>query len=116
MPYRGRAAEIAPLRAQLVCVMLIAMSVSFEFLRGTLGVLGLGCAYMAGRSLASVRKGWQEISTLYGWIIRALVCLTAIVFRHPVDNMAIGVWCLAAAAFAIAWWQTMRQKPPEDLS
>ena len=92
------------------------MPVSFEFLRGTLGVIGLGCAYMGGRSLAAVRKGWQKLSKLYAWLIRAFVCLTAIVLRHAVDGIAITVWCLSAAAFGIAYWQTMHQKPPEDLS
>src|SRR5262252_3779947 len=96
--------------------MLKAMPVSFEFLRGTLGIIGLGCAFMAGRSLAAVRKGWQKLSQLYGWLIRAFLCLAAIVFRHPVDTIAIAVWGLAIVAFAIAFWQTNRQKPPEDLS
>src|SRR5262245_18590183 len=96
--------------------MLKAMPVSFEFLRGTLGVIGLGCAYMAGRSLAAVRQGWQKISKLYGWVIRAAVCLTAIVFRQSVDNIAFAVWCLSAVAFGVAYWHTMHQKPPEDLS
>ena len=96
--------------------MLKAMPVSFEFLRGTLGVIGVGCAYMAGRSVAFVRKGWQKLSKLYGWLIRAFVCLSAIVFRHPVDTIAIVVWCVSAAAFALAYWQATHQKPPEDLS
>ena len=96
--------------------MLKAMPVSFEFLRGTLGIIGLGCAYMVGRSLVAVRKGWQKLSQLYGWLIRAFLCLSAIVFRHSVDNIAIAVWCLAVVAFGIAYWQTSRQKPPEDLS
>jgi hypothetical protein len=30
-----------------------------EFLRGALGLIGAGCAYMAGRSAAALRKGWQ---------------------------------------------------------
>ena len=96
--------------------MLRAMPVSFEFLRGTLAIIGLGCAYMAGRSFASVRKGWHKISTFYGWLIRAFVCLTAIVFRHSMDNVAIASWCLSVVAFGIAWWQTMHRKPPEDLT
>jgi hypothetical protein len=96
--------------------MLKAMPVSFEFLRGTLGVIGVGCAYMAGRSVAFVRKGWQKVSKLYGWLIRAFVCLSAIVFRHPVDTIAIVVWCVSAVAFALAYWQAAHQKPPEDLS
>jgi hypothetical protein len=92
------------------------MPVSFEFLRGVLGIIGLGCAYMAGRSLAAVRKGWHRLSRLYGWIIRATVCLAAIVFRHPVDSIAMITWALAAAAFGLAYWQAINQRPPEDLS
>src|SRR5215467_3717406 len=92
------------------------MAVSFEFLRVVLGVIGLGCAYMAGRSLAAVRKGWHKISRFYGWVIRATVCLTAIVFRHSVDSMAVGVWLLAALAFGAAYWMEMHRRPPEDLS
>jgi hypothetical protein len=92
------------------------MPVSFEFLRGVLGVVGVACAFMAGRSLAAVRKGWQKPGTLYGWIIRAVVCLSAIVFRHPVDNTAFVIWTMAAVVFAVALWQTSRRKPPEGLS
>jgi len=92
------------------------MPVSYEFLRGTLGIIGLGCAYMAGRSAVAVRKGWQRLSKLYGWIIRGFLCLSLIAFRHSVDNVAIGIWALAVLAFAAAYWQTSHQKPPEDLS
>ena len=61
------------------------MVVSFEFLRGILGILGLACAYMAGRSLVAVRKGWQKMGSLYGWLIRMMVCLAAVAFRHSID-------------------------------
>lgn len=96
--------------------MLKGMPVSFEFLRGVLGIVGVGCAFMAGRSLAAVRKGWQKLPKLYAWIIRAVVCLGAIVLRHPLDTIAAGVWAAAAIAFGLAYWQTLHQKPPEDLS
>ena len=92
------------------------MPVSFEFLRGTLAVVGLGCAYMLGRSVVAVRKGWVKPSKLYGWLIRTFVCLSAIVIRYPVDRLAIVVWCLSVVVFGIAYWQMMHQKPPEDLS
>jgi hypothetical protein len=92
------------------------MPESFEFLRATLGVIGLGCAYMAGRTLVAVRKGWQKLPKLYGWLIRAVVCLGAIVARHPVDRVAITVWGLAVVAFGLAYWQMSRSRPPEDLT
>jgi len=92
------------------------MAVSFEFLRGALGVIGVACAYMAGRSLIGVRKGWQKLSSLYGWIIRGGVCLLAIVFRHAVDNTAIALWILAAFCFCAGLYQASHRKPPEDLT
>ncbi|HLK69245.1 MAG TPA: hypothetical protein VKU19_37695 [Bryobacteraceae bacterium] len=92
------------------------MPESMEFLRGVLGVIGLGCAYMAGRSLVSVRKGWQKISKLYGWVIRTLVCLIGMAFRHSIDNIDMAIWALAVLAFGLGVWNTAHQKPPEDLS
>jgi len=90
--------------------------VSYEFLRGVLGIIGLACAYMAGRTAVAVRKSWTKPSKLYGWVIRATVCLAAIVFRHPVDLVAIVLWALAALAFGGAWYQAQHHKPPEDLT
>ena len=92
------------------------MAVSLEFLRGALGVIGVACAYMAGRSLIAVRKGWQKLSSLYGWILRGSVCLLAIIFRHPVDNTAIVLWVLAAICFGAGMYQALHRKPPEDLT
>jgi len=43
------------------------MPVSTEFLRGVLGLIGIGCAYMMGRS-----AGWQKRSRIYGWWIRTM--------------------------------------------
>ena len=92
------------------------MPVPTEFLRGVLGVIALGCAYLAGRSLLAVRKGWHKLSKLYGWLIRLTVCLAAVAFRHPVDMVDIALWVLAAAAFAGGFWSAGHQKPPEDLT
>jgi hypothetical protein len=33
-----------------------------------------------------------------------------------VDTAAVIVWALAAAAFALAAWQTSHRPPPEDLT
>lgn len=88
----------------------------YDFLRGVLGMMGLACAYMTGRSLAMVRLGWQKLSRLYGWIIRSLVCLVAVIYRHDIDAIAIVVWVLALAAFAGGYWTASHAKPPEDLT
>jgi len=87
-----------------------------EFLRGVLGLLGIACAYMTGRSFAAVRKGWQKISRVYGWILRTVLCLAAMAFRFPVDFVDFLVWALAAVAFTAAAWTTSHQKPREDLT
>jgi hypothetical protein len=92
------------------------MPVSMEFLRGVLGLIGIACAYMMGRSLAAVRKGWQRPSRLYGWMIRTVLCLGALTIRHPIDIGDIVVWGIAAAAYGIALWTASREKPQEDLT
>ena len=87
-----------------------------EFLRGVLGLFGIACAYMTGRSVAAMRKGWQKPSRLYGWIFRTLACLAAVAFRFPLDFVDILVWALSAVAFTAALWSTSREKPQEDLT
>ncbi len=87
-----------------------------EFLRGLLGFVGMGAAFMAGRSAVAVRKGWQKPSRLYGWAIRTLVCVVAVAFRNPVDTVDLIVWGLATVAFAGGLRSALRQKPPEDLT
>lgn len=92
------------------------MPASFEFLRGVLGVIGVGCAFMAGRALIAVRRGWMKRPRMYGWIIRALVCLIAVAIRHTVDVEDYAMWGGGLAAFAAGAWAASRVKPPEDLT
>ena|ERR1039458_8112929 len=92
------------------------MAVPIEFLRGVLGVICIGCAYMTGRTVATVRKGWHKPSRLYGWIVRMVLCLAAVAFRHPVDVVDIVIWALSAVAFSSACWNMSREKEEEDLS
>jgi hypothetical protein len=92
------------------------MPVSFEFLRGAIGVIGIGCMFMTGRAVGAIRKGWMKPARLSGWVLRDFVCLAALIIRHPLDSMAIVVWILALAAFAGGWVLTARQQPPEDLT
>ena len=87
-----------------------------EFLRGFLGLLGLACAYMAGRTVVAVRKGQLKLSRLYAWILRTLICMLALAFRHPVDTLSLILWALAIVACAAGFWQASHQKPPEDLT
>jgi hypothetical protein len=90
--------------------------VSYEFLRGVLGVIGVACAFLAGRTCFAVRKGRVKLSRLYAWVIRSAACLGAMIIRHPLDVVAIAVWTLAAVAFAVAYWESSRERPPEDLT
>jgi hypothetical protein len=91
-------------------------NVPIEFLRGVLGVLCIFFAHMAGRSMMAVRKGRQRVARLYGWILRTAICAAIMIFRHPLDNIALAVWGLAIAAFALGAWSVAREKPPEDLT
>ncbi|HXS97530.1 MAG TPA: hypothetical protein VN736_23185 [Candidatus Limnocylindrales bacterium] len=92
------------------------MPASFEFLRGVLGVIGIGCSFMAGRAMIAVRRGWMKLPRMYGWIIRAVICLAAVAFRHAVDTEDYAMWGLAVAAFALGAWGASRVKPQEDLT
>jgi len=92
------------------------MPVPIEFLRGLLGFIGIVCAHMTGRALIAVRKGWWKPSRLYGWIIRTVLCMAAVAFRHAVDTAAIIIWIVAAAALAAGMWSVSHQKKPEDLT
>lgn len=90
--------------------------VPIELLRFLLGVIGLGAAFMAGRTMAAVRKGRVKPGRQFAWIVRAGLCLGALAFRQRLDSFLLGAWVLAAVAFAVGWWQAAHQKPPEDLS
>jgi hypothetical protein len=87
-----------------------------ELPRSLLGLIGLGSAFMAGRSLAAVRKGLVQAGRHYAWMLRTVLCLAALAFRHSPDAILMGGWALSAAACAGGWWQVAHRKPPEDLS
>jgi hypothetical protein len=90
--------------------------VSFEFLRGVLGVLAVLFAHLAGRSGAQARKRKQKLTYFYGWVIRAAVCLIVVSIRHPLGLLDLAVWALSAIAFGIGWWDAWRDRPTEDLT
>jgi len=96
--------------------MLGVMPVSFDFLRGVLGMLAIFFGHLSGRSAAAVRKGQQKLSRFYGWLIRTAICLLALSLRFRLDIIDIAVWSLCAGAFALGWWDGSRDKKPEDLT
>jgi hypothetical protein len=90
--------------------------VSFEFLRGVLAVCAVIFAHLSGRSAMAVRKGTQKLSRLYGWILRAVAAAGAIIVKHPVDGLIIGIWAVCLLAFAIGWWDAGRPRKVDDLT
>jgi hypothetical protein len=92
------------------------MPVSTEFLRGIAGFIGIGCAFMFGRSLALFRKARQKQSRLYAWAFRTALCMTGVALRNRVDAADIVIWMLATIAFALAFWNHSRVKIEEDLT
>jgi hypothetical protein len=87
-----------------------------ELLRAFLGLIGIGSAFMAGRTMAAVRKGQIKAGRHYAWMVRAVICVAALAFRHAPDAILIGALALSAAAWAGGWRQASRATPPEDLS
>jgi hypothetical protein len=88
-----------------------------DFLRGLIGALGIGCALLLAQSLVGLRKGRTKLGTFYAWLIRTGLCLGALAIKHSIDAEAIVIWTLAAAAFAVGYWEAGREKkPPEDLT
>jgi predicted MFS family arabinose efflux permease len=92
------------------------MPVSIEFLRGILALIGIGCAYLLGRSIAGYRRGWQKRSSVVGWALRTTACLLAVTLRNPSTLVIAGVW-IAAAALAVLGYRVMsRARKEEDLT
>jgi len=94
------------------------MPVPIDFMRGLIGVIGIGCAYMLARSIVSLRKGQVRISNLYSWLIRMTLCMAAVWYtaRGGVDSADLAIWALAAVAFATGYWDASRVRKHEDLT
>ena len=85
-------------------------------MRGILGFIGIGCAFMLGRSIMGLRRGWQKQSHVVGWAVRFLLCLGAVAFRHHLDAADIAIFSLSVFACIAALWQFSREKKEEDLT
>jgi len=92
------------------------MPLPLDFLRGLIGSLGVGCAFLLAQALVNLRKGRTRLSNFYAWLIRTGLCLGALVIKHPIDAEALVIWTLAAAAFATGYWEASREKKSEDLT
>jgi hypothetical protein len=94
------------------------MPVPIDFMRGLIGVIGVGGAFMLARSMVAVRKGQVRISNLYSWLIRLTLCMAAVWYpsRASVDSVDLMIWALAAVAFAAGYWDASRERKHEDLT
>ena len=92
------------------------MPLPMDFLRGLIGCLGIGCAFLFAQAMVNLRKGRGKLSNFYAWMIRTGLCLGALAIRHAIDSEAIVIWTLAAAAFAVGYWEAAREKQAEDLT
>ncbi len=93
-------------------------AVPIQFLRGLVGFIGIGCAYMLARAVVAMRKGQVRVSRMYAWLIRTSLCLLAVWYpeRASIDLVDLIVWALAALAFAVGYWDASRVKKQEDLT
>lgn len=91
------------------------MPVPLDFLRGLLGMLAILFAHLLGRSIVRVRRGSAPSRSLYGWLIRTLLCLGAVLWRSGCDRISIVVFVLAAASLSLGAWQEQRPRKHEDL-
>lgn len=87
-------------------------------MRGLVGVIGIGCAYMLARAMVAVRKGQVRLSKLYSWLVRLILCMAAVWYpaRSSVDTVDLVIWSLAAGAFAMSYWEATRERKQEDLT
>ena len=94
------------------------MPVPIDFMRGLVGVIGIGCAFMLARAVVAFREGQVRISKLYGWLIRLTLCMAAVWYpvRGSIDTADLVIFALAAAAFAAGYWDRTRVKKQEDLT
>jgi len=92
------------------------MALPLDFLRGLIGLLGVGCAFVLAQSVVALRKGRGRLSTFYAWLIRTCLCLGAVALRHSLNIEDFVIWTLAVAAFAGGYWEASREKKPEDLT
>ena len=92
------------------------MPLPLDFLRGLIGSLGVGCAFLLAQSLVALRKGRTRLGSFYAWLIRTGLCLGALAIKHSIDAEALVIWTLAAAAFSVGYWEASREKKAEDLT
>jgi hypothetical protein len=93
-------------------------AVPIGFLRGVVGVIGVGCAHMLARAIVGLRKGQLRRSKMYAWLLRTILCLLAVWYpaRPDIDTVDAVIWFLAAVAFGLGYWDASRAKKEEDLT
>jgi len=92
-----------------------SMPIPLDVLRVVLGLLGLFFAHFLGRSIVRVQRG-RPARSLYGWLIRTLICCAAVLWRRGLDGISIAVFTLSAASLVIGAWDEQRPKKQDDLT
>jgi len=89
-----------------------------EFLRGVVGLIGVGCAHMFARTMVATRRGQIKLHRMYAWVFRTFLCLLAVWYpmRGVTDTVDMVVWGLSFVAFAFGYWDATREKKQEDLT
>jgi len=90
--------------------------IPLDILRGFLGLLSLFFAHFLGRAIVRVRVRHERPRKLYGWLVRTLITVFAILYRRGFDAIAIASLALAAASLAAGVWDEYRPKHEEDLT
>jgi hypothetical protein len=94
----------------------IESMIPLDVLRGFLGLLCLFFAHFLGRAMVRVRVRHEPLRKLYGWLVRTLITVFAILYRRGFDSIAIAALALAAASLAAGVWDEYRPKREEDLT
>jgi ABC-type Mn2+/Zn2+ transport system permease subunit len=93
-------------------------AVPIGFMRGVVGIIGVGCAHMLARAVVALRRGEVRISRMYAWLIRTVLCMLALWYpaRPDVDREDAIIWLLAVVGFGLGYWDASRVKKQEDLT
>ena len=91
------------------------MPIPLDILRVLLALLSIFFAHFLGRSIVRLRRGLQRPRNLYGWLIRLVLTLGAVLWHRGLDGIAILAYTLSAASLVVGFWDEQRPKPHDDL-
>jgi hypothetical protein len=69
-----------------------------------------------GSSFCAEAQRFDKRVADHWWLIRMVLCLGGVMFRHGVDVLDLTVWILMLAAAIAGWWVHSRPQTQEDLT